>query len=108
MARNHIEFGPSVEKDLRRIGNRRLVERLRKAITDGLGSDPTPPNLDVRPLTDAAPWLRLRLGDYRVIFRRMSDEELGEAGRWESDVAGGFVIDRIIHRRDLDKAVSTL
>jgi mRNA-degrading endonuclease RelE of RelBE toxin-antitoxin system len=60
-------------------------------------------NLDVVTLVGSAPWRRLRVGDFRVIFRPMTAEEAKtfEASR-------GFFIARIVNRRDLHRAVATL
>jgi len=50
-------------------------------------------NIDVVPLVGRSPWLRLRVGDWRVLFRPIDD------ALW---------IERLVHRRDLDQAVETL
>lgn len=51
-------------------------------------------NLDVRPLSGAAPWLRLRVGDYRILYR-YADE-------------AAVLVARIVHRSDLERAVQSL
>jgi hypothetical protein len=35
-----------------------------------LAAEPQPPNLDVKPLVGCAPWLRLRRGNYRILYGR--------------------------------------
>lgn len=90
-----VELSKRAQKDLRRIDPKpraRIVEALR----DDLTSDPPPDNLDVKPLTGASPWLRLRVGDYRIIYR---------ASPTSTSVR---LVAQIVHRRDLDDAVSRL
>ena len=50
-------------------------------------------NLDIKPLTGSAPWLRLRVGDWRILFRPADEAVL---------------VARIIHRSELQQAVRTL
>jgi hypothetical protein len=64
-----------------------------------------PPNLELVALRGRAPWLRLRSGDWRVLLRPLNATEL-------TNVAGnaerGFLVARIVSRRDLERAVATL
>lgn len=84
-----ITLLPRAERDLRGIG-----QAERKRIADALRSlAEGPGNPDVKALRGAVPWLRMRVGDYRVIYRA---------------TPAGYVVARIIHRRDLDRAVATL
>ncbi len=86
------------ERDLRRIGSGADLTRIREAL-EGLAGGAT--NLDLKPLVGVAPWHRLRVGDYRVLYRAVDPGEAAEpAARW--------LVARIIHRRDLERAVSTL
>lgn len=88
-------------KDLTKLGReRRRVERLLAA----LGQEPRPANLDVKPLRGREPWSRARAGSYRMIFRSLTADEvrrLTGAGR-------GYLVARIVHRRDLERAVGRL
>jgi mRNA-degrading endonuclease RelE of RelBE toxin-antitoxin system len=59
---------------------------------------------DVRALKGRAPWLRMRVGDYRLLFRRLHPEEVRDLGR----EGAGFLVARIVNRRDLELAVQTL
>jgi mRNA-degrading endonuclease RelE of RelBE toxin-antitoxin system len=72
-------MGPSPDR-------RRVVNALRK-----LGSKEDA--LDIKPLRGRALWLRLRVGDWRVLYR---------------PVDRGFWVERVIHRRDLERAVESL
>ncbi len=58
-----------------------------------LAQDPAGSTLDVKPLVGRRPWRRLRIGDYRVLFR--IDRS-------------AFLIARVVYRRDLDRVVRTL
>lgn len=49
--------------------------------------------LGVKALRASHPWLRLRVGDWRILFR---------------PIEGGFWTERIVHRRDLERAVTDL
>lgn len=86
------------ERDLRGIGTGAGLARIRDAL-EGLAAGAT--NLDIKPLTGAAPWHRLRVGDYRVLYRSI---EPGEA----ADTNARWLVARIVHRGDLERAVSTL
>jgi mRNA-degrading endonuclease RelE of RelBE toxin-antitoxin system len=103
--------------------------RDRKAIVDaltvGLAAVPPPGNLDIKALKGAAPWLRLRVGDYRILYRPLTQTELKDLKEREqtSEVTGipwrrsqqrmehaeaGYLVARIVHRRELDRAIRTL
>jgi mRNA-degrading endonuclease RelE of RelBE toxin-antitoxin system len=93
-----IVLSRRAERDLRRIGRGEALARLREAL-EGLADGDA--NLDVKPLAGSAPWHRLRVGDYRVLYRATEPDEAGEA-----DVR--FLVARVVHRRDLERAVATL
>jgi mRNA-degrading endonuclease RelE of RelBE toxin-antitoxin system len=86
------------ERDLRRIGAGSDLTRVRQAL-EGLAAGAA--LLDIKALAGAAPWHRLRVGDYRVLYRAVDlDEAVDPNARW--------LVARIVHRRDLERAVSTL
>lgn len=101
---NHIELSKRALKDLRRIdhANRR---RLLNLLEQDLAAEPQPPNLDVKPLVGRAPWLRLRRGDYRILYRPLTDAELRTLRAAEQT---GFLVERVIDRGDLERPTSTL
>ncbi len=86
------------ERDLRRIGRGEALVRLREALASLAAGEA---NLDVKPLAGAAPWHRLRVGDYRVLYRAVAADETG-------DGVARFLVARIIHRRDLERATAAL
>ena len=77
-------------RDLRRLGPGPELDRIEAAL-QRLGDSEA--NLDIKPLAGSAPWLRLRVGDWRVLFR------LADAA---------VLVARIIHRSELQQAVRTL
>lgn len=87
-----------------------MRERLLNVLMDGLATVPQPANLDIKAVVGASPWLRLRVGDYRVLYRPLTGDEIadiaGREGRLEGD--NGFLVHRIVHRRDLERAVHAL
>ena len=52
-------------------------------------------NLDIKALTGRPPWLRMRVGDWRVIYR-------------PADPGPGWYVARVVNRRDLDATVKQL
>ena len=77
-------------RDLRRLGPGPELDRIEAALRR-LGDGEA--NLDIKPLTGSAPWLRLRVGDWRILFRPADEVVL---------------VARIIHRSELQQAVRTL
>jgi hypothetical protein len=73
--------------------------RIRTAI-DRLAAEAE--NLDVKALVGANPWLRLRIGDWRVIYRPLTSDELGTGEK------RAYLIARIVNRRDIEEAVARL
>ena len=90
-----IELERRAQKDARGIdaSERRRVLR---ALED-LDSDVPRENFDVRPLVGHSPWLRLRIGSIRVIFKiEIQDRDQV------------IVVTRIVARRELARAVRGL
>lgn len=100
----HVELSTRATKDLRRL-DRSVQQRIARVLRAELAGDPRPPNLDVVQLEGRAPWSRLRVGDYRVIFRALSPVELRSLGVKERT---GVLVERLIHRRDLERAMKAL
>jgi len=88
-----VELDRQAERDLRRLhpNDRRLVLR---AISETLTCQPLPANADDKVLKGRAPWRRLRVGELRILWRDVDDRSRRIA--------------RILHRRDLERAVRTL
>lgn len=90
------------EKDLRDINPaaRSRVEDAVKTLADD-GDYP----LDSAGLTDRRPWRRIRVGDWRILYRPVASEELGEYPNVDTD---GYLVARVVNRRDLRKALRAL
>jgi mRNA-degrading endonuclease RelE of RelBE toxin-antitoxin system len=86
------------ERDVRHIGPGETLARIREAL-ESLAADEA--KLDIKTLAGAAPWQRLRVGDYRILYRPV------EPGN-EFDPNARWLVARVVHRRDLERAVSTL
>ncbi len=99
-----VELSKRAMRDLRRIDHgprKRLFDLLERE----LAAEPQPPNLDVKALVGRSPWLRVRRGEYRVVYRPLTVSELRALRAAE---AAGFLVERIVDRRDLEKAAATL
>ena len=60
-----------------------------------LGADPNDKNLDVKALVGHRPWRRLRVGNYRVVFRLSEGKKV-------------LLVGRVIDRKALHEAVQSL
>ena len=96
----HVELARRAERDLRSIGPSDLG-RIRSALV-GLARGAQG---DVKALAGRAPWLRMRVGDYRLLFRPLSAEESAALGREEPS---GWLIARVVHRSELERVVRGL
>lgn len=105
--RHHLEFAPRAARELKKLAKRERVSVIEKL--DDLATIPTPSNLDVEPLKGRAPYLRLRVGAFRVLFRRLQPAEL-KALETRRGVTGpsGFFIERIVNKADVERAIDTL
>lgn len=97
-----VHLSREAVRDLAKLGTgRRRVERLLVA----LGQEPQPANLDITRLQGREPWSRARVGPYRVIFRSLAADEM----RQLTGVVGrACLLARVVHRRDLERAVARL
>lgn len=102
-----IRTSSAAERDLKRIGPGKELDRLEEALYRDLPKAPRG-EADVKSLVGHRPWLRLRVGDYRVIFRPLRAAELKEVAGTEAAAERGYLVERIIHRRDLERAVREL
>ena len=97
-----IELSRRARRDLRAFRGtldvRRILEGLDR-LAAGAG------NLDVKALQGAVPWLRLRVGEFRVIYRPLTAEEVQAL---PGASTAGFLVARVVNRRDLDRAIESL
>ena len=97
-----VQLSKRATKDIGRM-NPPDRNRMRNALS-GLLESPPRRNLDVRPLVGREPWLRLRVGEFRVILRPLRRHEVRSLGvPSRSDL-----VERIVDRRDLDRALKPL
>lgn len=101
---HHVELSKRALRDLRRI-DRKSRRRLLDLLENDLAAEPQPENLDIKALTGRAPWLRLRRGEYRVLYRPLADGELQMLNASEPT---GFLVERVVERGELERAASSL
>lgn len=66
-----LSFRPAAVRQIRKLDSQ--VARRIKAATSALGTDPRPHG--AKALTDQHGWLRIRVGDYRIVYE-VRDSEL--------------------------------
>ncbi len=99
-----VELSKRAHRDLRRI-NHTSRKRLLDLLEHDLAAEPHPANLDIKALAGRPPWLRLRRGEYRILYRPLTSAELQALRAQEQ---AGYLVERIIDRRDLQRAAATL
>ena len=97
-----VQLATKAARDLRKIKDDRARRDVGKFLKDELTAEPHPDNMDIVPLSGKAPWLRGRCGEHRVIFRKLTKDELSD------DFDSGYLVARIIDRRELESAVKRL
>lgn len=100
MAVVHVELTRRATRDLRSLSPTDY-RRAARAIAETLASKPLPANTDDKPLTGRSPWRRLRVGELRVVYRALETDEVVGVKR-------GRIVARVVHRGDLERAVTTL
>jgi mRNA-degrading endonuclease RelE of RelBE toxin-antitoxin system len=99
-----VELSKRALRDLRRIDHKSR-RRLLDLLENELVTEPHAANLDIKALAGRAPWLRVRRGKYRVLYRPLTRFELEAL---DADEQAGLLVERIIDRGDLERAASTL
>ncbi|HAF11013.1 MAG TPA: hypothetical protein DCK98_13165 [Chloroflexi bacterium] len=97
-----VQVSPRAEKDFRRLDGP-TRKRIRSVLVDKLTAAPLPRNVDVKPLEGVPPWLRVRVGEHRIVCRPLTAAELRGTGS-----AAGWYVARIIDRKELPTAVKNL
>lgn len=91
--------------------DRTAVRRIVARISEALASEPPPENADVKALEGAAPWLRLRVGEYRVLYRPLTAVELAPLVAHldgHDRPVEGYLVGRIVPRQGLIRAIDSL
>jgi mRNA-degrading endonuclease RelE of RelBE toxin-antitoxin system len=100
---HYVEINDRFLDDLRRLPVR-VQQRVSAVLYDALPLEPQPPNLDIKAIKGHRPWLRLRVGDWRVVFRPLTQRELDAIRRRErSFFARGYYVETVVNRRELDR-----
>jgi mRNA-degrading endonuclease RelE of RelBE toxin-antitoxin system len=109
METHHVELSSKASRDLRDLKNRKQLERIKRGLA-ALAEKPTPGNLDIKPVTDRAPYLRMRVGEWRILYRPLTEREIQilVLRRGSTTTTTGFLVARIINRKDLERAIATL
>jgi len=97
---HYVDLANRAERDLRGLGPSDL-RRVRAAFV-GLSRGAQG---DVKALSGRAPWLRMRVGDYRLLFRPLTAAELKALGRQEPT---GWLVARVVHRSELERSLRGL
>ena len=98
----YVQVSPRAEKDFRRLdGTTR--RRVRSVLADKLTAVPLPVNLDVKPLEGLSRWLRVRVGEHRIVCRPLTSAELRGTG-----ASLGLYVARIVDRKQLLTALKNL
>ncbi len=88
-----VTLAPRAIRDLKRL-DRVARKRVQRAFAT-LATDAA--NLDVKQVAGHAPWRRLRVSSYRVLYRELPAE--GDSH---------YLVARVIDRRDLHRAIDKL
>lgn len=109
MEKHHVELSPKAERDLRDVRDHRQLKRIGKAL-EHLSEKPVPGNLDIKPVTDRAPYLSMRVGEWRALYRPLTRREIQMVvmRRGSATAPTGFLVARIVDRKELRRAVATL
>jgi mRNA-degrading endonuclease RelE of RelBE toxin-antitoxin system len=99
-----VELSKRALRDLRRVDHKSR-KRLLDLLENDLVTEPQLANLDIKALTGRAPWLRLRRGEYRVLYRPLTGGELRALAVSER---AGFLVERVVERGDLERAAARL
>jgi mRNA-degrading endonuclease RelE of RelBE toxin-antitoxin system len=95
-----VELASAAQRDLKKLRRSPDLQRIKRAILALPGGNPS---LDIAVLLGAAPWRRLRVGSWRILFRPVTGEERRRTGS-----QAAFLVARVVDRKELHKAVSTL
>ncbi|MGI8425203.1 MAG: type II toxin-antitoxin system RelE family toxin [Actinomycetota bacterium] len=90
-----LVLATKAERDLAKVSKSTLA-RVEKALKDLRAGAA---NLDVKSLRGMDPWIRLRVGSYRILYRALDAEELTKLRPAEK----GFLIARVVPRAELDR-----
>jgi mRNA interferase RelE/StbE len=107
-ARHHLEVTRRAARDLRKI-DKQQRERLLEAM-DRLVEIPPPGNLDIETISGHHPFIRFRVGEWRIIYRPLTAGEMRYLVLRDGTLSGptGYLIERVVDRQYLERAVAKL
>ena len=93
-----VDLSSSARKDLSKLLKTPAGVAIKRVIIQELAAEPWPENLDVASLEGIGNWLRVRAGAFRIVLRPLDATECKARG-----VAKGYLVDRVVNRRDLER-----
>lgn len=93
-----VDLSSAAQKDLRRLLTTPAGPAIKRVVMHDLAAEPWPANLDAASLAGVGSWLRVRAGAFRIVLRPLNPAECKARG-----VARGYLVDRVINRRDLER-----
>lgn len=93
-----VDLSSAAQKDLAKLLKTTRGAEIKCVVLKELTAEPWPPNLDIVPLEGTGTWLRVRVGEFRIVLRPLSRAEC-EARTVEK----GYLVDRVLNRRDLER-----
>lgn len=107
--RNHLELSTRAKRDLRKLRkqDRQAHDRILGALKH---LEEGRPNLDMTVITDRPPFVRLRVGDFRILLQPLTAGEIQRLVLRHGTLSAtkGYIAARVIDRAELDRAVATL
>jgi mRNA-degrading endonuclease RelE of RelBE toxin-antitoxin system len=95
-----VDLSSSAQKDLAKLIKTAAGAEIKRVVMEELTAEPWPDNLDVVSLEGKGIWLRVRVGTFRIVLRPMTAAECTAR-----DVDKGYLVDRVLNRRDLERAL---
>jgi mRNA-degrading endonuclease RelE of RelBE toxin-antitoxin system len=93
-----VDLSSSARKDLSKVLKTPAGAGIKRVVLQDLAAEPWPENLDVASLEGIGSWLRVRAGEFRIVLRPLNAAECKARS-----VARGYLVDRVVNRRDLER-----
>lgn len=93
-----VDLSSSAQKDLSRLLKSPSGAAIKRVVLHDLAAEPWPENLDASSLEGMGPWLRVRVGAFRIVLRPLNAAECKAR-----NIAKGYLVDRVVNRRDLER-----
>lgn len=93
-----VDLSSAAQKDLRKVLKTPAGAAIKRVVMQDLAAEPWPENLDVAALEGTGSWVRVRVGEFRIVLRPLNAAECKARS-----VAKGYLVDRVVNRRDLER-----